>query len=347
MSQVVVSGVNSAGKTVAIKVSDDGSLGTSTADGATAAKQDTIIGHLDGVEGSLTTINTSIGNQSLVDNAAFTDGTTRVLTAGYIFDEVAGTALTENDAAAARIDSKRAIINVIEDATTRGRRATVNSGGYLMVQPASDVPDNTGFVDGTTPVSVLGGIYDEVAGTALTENDAAAARIDSKRAIVMAIEDATTRGRRVTVNANNQLEVNAATTGTPYNYIMQPAVQASASTANDKEFISDSTGFTALEIEIAGITSSSAEAVVIGWSSTVNDESTVKTAIDSITTGTTGLYDAPLGTAVLNTRVLSLARIGNSCVIEVDRSTPIKTFGVELTGTAAGTLVLVTAYRAA
>jgi hypothetical protein len=339
MSQVVVSGVNSAGKTVAIKVSDDGSLGTSTADGATAAKQDTIIGHLDGVEGSLTTINTSIGNQSLVDNAAFTDGTTRVLTAGYIFDEVAGTALTENDAAAARIDSKRAIINVIEDATTRGRRATVNSGGYLMVQP--------GFVDGTTPVSVLGGIYDEVAGTALTENDAAAARIDSKRAIVMAIEDATTRGRRVTVNANNQLEVNAATTGTPYNYIMQPAVQASASTANDKEFISDSTGFTALEIEIAGITSSSAEAVVIGWSSTVNDESTVKTAIDSITTGTTGLYDAPLGTAVLNTRVLSLARIGNSCVIEVDRSTPIKTFGVELTGTAAGTLVLVTAYRAA
>ena len=58
----------------------------------------------------------------IVDNAAFTDGTTSIGMAGYIFDETAGTALTENDGAAARIDSKRAQVIAIEDATTRGQR---------------------------------------------------------------------------------------------------------------------------------------------------------------------------------------------------------------------------------
>lgn len=66
-------------------------------------------------------------SSGLADNAAFTDGTTRVTPAGFVYDEVAGTALTENDAAAARIDVKRAQVGVIEDATTRGNRAAVVS----------------------------------------------------------------------------------------------------------------------------------------------------------------------------------------------------------------------------
>lgn len=73
------------------------------------------------------------GTGSLVDNAAFTDGTTRVVMGGYILNETAGTALTENDAAAARIDSKRAVVNVLEDATTRGQRASISAGGALKV----------------------------------------------------------------------------------------------------------------------------------------------------------------------------------------------------------------------
>jgi hypothetical protein len=79
-------------------------------------------------------LDASITAQSLVDNAAFTDGTTRVQPVGFIFDEVAGTALTENDAAAARIDSKRAQVLVIEDATTRGQRAAVSSAGAVKVE---------------------------------------------------------------------------------------------------------------------------------------------------------------------------------------------------------------------
>jgi hypothetical protein len=70
--------------------------------------------------------------ETLADNAGFTDGTSKVFPQGYIFDEVAGTALTENDVAAGRIDSKRAIVNVIEDATTRGRRAIVTAESALL-----------------------------------------------------------------------------------------------------------------------------------------------------------------------------------------------------------------------
>lgn len=78
---------------------------------------------------TLTTI-TNWGN--IVDNAAFTDGTTRLSPSGYIFDEVAGTGLTENDAAAARVDSKRAQVLVMEDETTRGQRATVTTRKSML-----------------------------------------------------------------------------------------------------------------------------------------------------------------------------------------------------------------------
>lgn len=78
--------------------------------------------------GTVTTVSTltSITNWgNIVDNTAFVDGTTRLSPNGYIYDEVAGTALTENDAAAARININRAQVQAIEDGVTRGRYATV------------------------------------------------------------------------------------------------------------------------------------------------------------------------------------------------------------------------------
>ena len=80
------------------------------------------------------------GAGTLVDNAAFTDSTTRVVMNGYVFDDVAGTTLTENDAAAARIDAKRSQVFVLEDATTRGQRALISVAGGLGVQ---EIPDAT------------------------------------------------------------------------------------------------------------------------------------------------------------------------------------------------------------
>jgi hypothetical protein len=244
------------------------------------------------VSGNVTVVNggtfSTQDTDKIADNAGFTDGTSKVLPAGFIFDEVAGTALTENDAAAARIDAKRAQVGVLEDATTRGQRASVSAGGALKVdnsavtQPVSGsitadtelpaaatladatanpsttviesmlacyngttwdrlrgditngldvdvtrvtgtvtvanggtfatqdsdkIVDNAGFTDGTSKVLMGGFVFDEVAGTALTENDAAAGRIDSKRAQVGVLEDASTRGQRAAISAAGALKV--------------------------------------------------------------------------------------------------------------------------------------------
>lgn len=89
--------------------------------------------------GTLTTLTTltSITNWgNVVDNGAFVDGTTRLSPNGYVYDEVAGTALTENDAAAARIDAKRAQVITLEDATTRGRRLAIGADGAIATAPS-------------------------------------------------------------------------------------------------------------------------------------------------------------------------------------------------------------------
>lgn len=108
-------------------------------------------------QGSLT-VNSS-ATDGLVDNAGFTDGTSRVQPVGYIFDEVAGTALTENDIAAARLDSKRSQIFVIEDGTTRGTRTTVKgastsavAGDTALVVAIS--PNNTVAISGTVTANI-------------------------------------------------------------------------------------------------------------------------------------------------------------------------------------------------
>lgn len=78
-------------------------------------------------------VNSSLSAIEVVDNSGFTDGTNVVIPAGFIFDETAGTALTENDAGAARMDSKRAQVFVQEDATTRGQRQSVDANGAAKV----------------------------------------------------------------------------------------------------------------------------------------------------------------------------------------------------------------------
>ena len=85
-------------------------------------------------------------SEKLADNAGFTDTVTKVMPTGYIFDEVAGTALTENDIGAARMDSKRAQVAVIEDETTRGRRTTVTAANALKVDGSAVTQPVSGTV---------------------------------------------------------------------------------------------------------------------------------------------------------------------------------------------------------
>jgi hypothetical protein len=101
-----------------------------------------------------------------VDNAAFTDATSKLNAVGFYFDETAGTALTENDIAAARIDSKRAQVLVIEDETTRGRRATVTAANALKVDGSAV----TQPVSGTVTANLAAGTNtNEVVGDAAND----------------------------------------------------------------------------------------------------------------------------------------------------------------------------------
>lgn len=90
-----------------------------------------------------------------------------------------------------------------------------NIGDVDIASNAETIADNTGFTDGTSKLAMAGFAFDETAGTALTENDAAAARVDSKRAQVAVIEDETTRGRRTTVTASNALKVDGSAVTQP------------------------------------------------------------------------------------------------------------------------------------
>lgn len=110
------------------------------------------IGSTNGPSGSITGSVTSTESQVIADNAAFTDGTSKVFMSGFVFDEVAGTALTENDAAAARIDSKRAVVVALEDATTRGQRAAIDASGQVGTKPAGNVAHDA--ADSGNPIKV-------------------------------------------------------------------------------------------------------------------------------------------------------------------------------------------------
>lgn len=117
----------------ALKV--DGSAVTQPVSGTVTVSQGTAA-NLNCTEASASAIKTSvelIDDCVIADNAGFTDGTTKVFINGYIYDEVAGTALTENDAAAARINVNRAQVGIIEDGSTRGRYATVSASNALKV----------------------------------------------------------------------------------------------------------------------------------------------------------------------------------------------------------------------
>lgn len=82
----------------------------------------------------LTASNTDKLVPAMADNSLFFPDNGRAMPAGYIFDDVAGTAVGENNIAVPRIDSKRATVSTIEDGTVRGQRAAVSSAGSLQIE---------------------------------------------------------------------------------------------------------------------------------------------------------------------------------------------------------------------
>lgn len=138
----------------------------------------------------------------------------------------------------------------------------VTNVGTFAVQDSEKIADNAGFTDGTTKVLPLGMIYDEVAGTALSENDIGTPRMDAKRGVVVVVEDATTRGQRMAVAATGEAAANVA----KINGVAPSMGNGASGTGVQRVTIaSDSTGQVALAAGTNGIGKLTANSgVVIG-----------------------------------------------------------------------------------
>lgn len=208
--------------------------------------------------GTVTTL-TNWGN--IVDNAAFTDGTTRLSPNGYIYDEVAGTALTENDAAAARIDEKRAQVFILEDGTTRGRRTTVTAGGAIL----TDASATTQPVSGTVTANAGSGTFTiqsnasvnlaQLAGTA-TDTNSGVKSAGTLRIVIATDQPQLTNALKVDGSAVTQ-PVSAASLPLPTGAATsakQPALGTAGSASTDVLTVQGIASMTALKVDGSGVT---------------------------------------------------------------------------------------------
>ena len=83
--------------------------------------------------GKLETTCDNCGGSSFADNSAFTFGTTNVMPTGYVFDDTAPNAVTENNAAAPRMSANRVPYAQLRDAAGNERGANVNASNQLTV----------------------------------------------------------------------------------------------------------------------------------------------------------------------------------------------------------------------
>lgn len=238
--------------------SDQSTVPVSVSGVSTAANQTTIIGHVDGIETLIGTTNSTLttieGDTSaiqtsvqLLDDTVATDGAaavTKLLQVGgtdgtnaqIISTNASGHVNIADGGNTITVDGSVGISGsvVVQDG---GGSLTVDNNGTFVVQDSQTITDNTGFTDGTSKVFTAGFIYDEVAGTALTENDAAAARINVNRALVNAIEDGATRGRYATVTAANAVKVDGSA-------VTQPVSGTVSITANSAVNVAQMNGTT-------------------------------------------------------------------------------------------------------
>lgn len=153
---------------------------------ATSAKQDAQTALLNTIDVSLNDIETAI------------EGTLTV----------AGTVTAEDGGGSLTVDDGGGTLSIDDGGGSLTVDGTVGVSGTVTVTDSQALTDNGGgFSDGTSKVFPVGYIFDEVAGTALTENDIGAGRINANRAQVHALEDGATRGRYATVTASNALKV--------------------------------------------------------------------------------------------------------------------------------------------
>lgn len=103
---------------------------------ATSANQSTANTSLSNIDSDTSAIQTSvelIDDAIKTDDAAFTPATTKIMMAGFEFDDVATDSVDEGDSGAARMSANRNIYTQIRDAAGNERGANVNASNQLSV----------------------------------------------------------------------------------------------------------------------------------------------------------------------------------------------------------------------
>lgn len=132
---------------------------------STLTEQQSQTTHLATIAGDTTNIETSvqlIDDAIVADDAAFTPATTKVMMAGFEYDDTTPDSVNEGDAGAARMSANRNQYIQIRDAAGNERGANVNASGQLSV-----TVDNTVTV-GSHAVTNAGTFAVQESGGALT-----------------------------------------------------------------------------------------------------------------------------------------------------------------------------------
>ncbi len=183
---------------------------------ATSAKQDTIIGHVDGIETLLTAIDGHVdgieGTQAsivtsvqliddvvLAEDVAHQDGDKGVMALAVRDDTLNARSGTENDYEPLHTNANGALWT-----------ADVNSASALTSLQLIDDPviaDDAAFTPATSKVMMAGFEFDDSSPDSVDEGDAGAARMSARREIYTQIRDAAGNERGANVNASGQLAV--------------------------------------------------------------------------------------------------------------------------------------------
>ena len=128
---------------------------------STLAEQQSQTNHLATIAGDTTDIETAIeliDDAIVADDAAFTPATTKVMMAGFEFDDNTPDSVNEGDGGAARMSANRNIYTNIRDAAGNERGANVNASNQLSVSVDNTVTVGSHAVTnaGTFPVQVDG-----------------------------------------------------------------------------------------------------------------------------------------------------------------------------------------------
>lgn len=124
----------------------------------TIAAGDNNIGNVDIVTMPNVTIGTNANlTESLVDDAAFTPATSRVLPVGFTFDDSSPDSVNEGDIGAARMSANRNIYATIRDAAGNERGLNVDASGQIAVTLGAAVPAGTNNIGDVDVASIAAG----------------------------------------------------------------------------------------------------------------------------------------------------------------------------------------------